>query len=92
MRHYRTGPIPCPFCGYMNDEQTNLHDPATANKPPKAGDFGVCANCRCVSVFTADGLQRRPTESELALVASDPRLTVAAMAAHLFAPKREADQ
>lgn len=57
----------CPGCGAMLDAHANT----TGNERPEAGDATVCAYCRCVLVFTDNGL-RYPEKAELVEFMRDP--------------------
>lgn len=50
----------CPTCGYLLDAVTG----ATASRPPKAGDVGVCISCGSVLVLDGSGLPVRLAEPD----------------------------
>ena len=69
MKTYETDPVACPYCGALHDRHTAAD---RKGGPPVEGDAAVCFTCAGVSVYNADGSQRKPTESERAEFMTDP--------------------
>jgi len=45
----------CPACGYVIDAAAA----ATAPRPPRAGDIGICLSCAAILILDDDGLPDR---------------------------------
>lgn len=50
----------CPHCGVANDRHTGLEGTA-----PSEGAVAICWRCKELSIFLADGSQRKPSHEEL---------------------------
>jgi hypothetical protein len=67
MKSIRTKPMPCPYCGTLNDAASDPFGRAT----PQPGDTSMCIDCGEFSVFTDAMTLRALTAPEFAALPLD---------------------
>lgn len=89
----RTVAHKCPHCGAHLDAVTPFGlDEAELASAPDRGSLSVCGKCAGCMRFLADGQWERVTDSELSMMAMDPRTRqlVASVRGYILAWKKRA--
>ena len=63
MKTPRHKPTNCPHCGKILDAATEA---GNQGKKPEPGSVGVCFHCLNPTIFEDEGVQRKPTDEEMA--------------------------
>lgn len=65
-------PAPCPWCGEPNDRALSTGED---DRPPRAGDVGLCMSCIMPMIYQEVGKPRVPTDSEWMTINENDNIT-----------------
>ena len=93
MKHFKTPPVICPWCGHVMDGCATMNEDSAG---PSDGDWTLCIQCALPSIFVlAKGVPlniRKPTSDEVKVMSRDVgflTMGAAVIAGHMTLAKRE---